>query len=142
MGIDSHRGRDVGRGVGRDMGRDIGRDVDGNRKNGEFPSPLPYIGSKWSRTDFDSYFEHKIVKHRFWLLLRTYTALLLPKDSFWAKTNSVVFFSPTGEYKSCRSRKLLKNTPTLAIGSVDTAENEPSKVWPACLPACHPPSVN
>ena len=75
MGIDSHRGRDrgrgVGRGVGRDMGRDIGRDGDGGGKNGEFPSPLPYIGSKWSRTDFDSYFEHKIVKNRFWLLLRT-----------------------------------------------------------------------
>ena len=77
MGIDSHRGRDVGRDIGRDGGRDIGRDVgrdrgrdvDGGGKTGEFPSPLTYIGSKWSRTDFDSYFEHKMVKHRFWLLL-------------------------------------------------------------------------
>ena len=32
------------------------------------------------------------------------------------------------ECKSCRSRKMLKNAPTLAIRSVDTAENEPSKV--------------
>ena len=85
MGIDSHIGRDGGRGIGRDVGRDIGRDRgrdigrdvgrdvgrdrDGGGKNGEFPSPLPYIGSKWSRTDFDSYFEHKMAKHRFWLLL-------------------------------------------------------------------------
>ena len=58
MGIDSHVGRDIGRGVGRDRGRDRGRDggrdVDGGGKTGEFPSPLPYIGSKWSRTDFGS----------------------------------------------------------------------------------------
>ena len=68
MGIDSHIGRDVGRDGGRDGGRDIGRDigrgigpnVDGGGKIGEFPSPLPYIGSKWSTIDFDSYFEHKI----------------------------------------------------------------------------------
>ena len=52
MGIDSH--------IGRDGGRDVGRDIDRNGKNGEFPSPFPYIGSKWSRVDFDSYFEHKI----------------------------------------------------------------------------------
>ena len=75
MGIDSDGGRaigrDVGRDVGRDGGRDGGRDVDGGGKTGAVPSPLPYIGSKWSRTDFDSYFEHKMVKHRFWLLLRT-----------------------------------------------------------------------
>ena len=32
------------------------------------------------------------------------------------------------ECKSCRSRKMLKNAPTLAIRSVDTAENEASKV--------------
>ena len=30
--------------------------------------------------------------------------------------------------KSCRSRKMLKNAPTLAIVAVHTAENEPSKV--------------
>ena len=30
--------------------------------------------------------------------------------------------------KSCRSRKILKNAPTLAIRSVDTAENELSKI--------------
>ena len=79
MGIDSHSGRDVGRDVGRDIGRDIGRDVgrdigrdvDGGGKTGAVPSPLPYIGSKWSRTDFDSYFEHTSTKNRFWLLLRT-----------------------------------------------------------------------
>ena len=31
--------------------------------------------------------------------------------------------------KSCRSRKMLKNAPTLAIVAVDTAENEPPKNW-------------
>ena len=69
MGVDSHvdknMGRGIGRGIGRDVGRDVGRDGDGGGKIGEFPSPLPYISSKWSRTDFDSYFEHKSVKHRF-----------------------------------------------------------------------------
>ena len=33
------------------------------------------------------------------------------------------------ECKSCRSRKILKNAPTLAIVAVDTAENEPLKIW-------------
>ena len=73
MGIDSDRGRDIGRDggrdVGRDGGRDIGRDRDGGGKTGAVASPLPYIGSKWSHSDFDSYFEHKMVKNRFWLLL-------------------------------------------------------------------------
>ena len=30
--------------------------------------------------------------------------------------------------ESCRSRKILKNAPLLAIVAVDTAENEPLKV--------------
>ena len=38
------------------------------------------------------------------------------------------FQSGAKECKSCRSRKMLKNAPTLAIRSVDTADNEPSKV--------------
>ena len=33
-------------------------------------------------------------------------------------------------WKYCRSRKIWKNAPTLAIVAVDTAENEPSKVCP------------
>ena len=32
------------------------------------------------------------------------------------------------DLKPCRARKMLKNAPTLAIGGVDTDENEPSKV--------------
>ena len=32
--------------------------------------------------------------------------------------------------ESCRSRKMLKNAPALAIGGLDTVENEPSKVCP------------
>ena len=47
----------------------------------------------------------------------------LPKVFFWGKHKLVLFFPPTGEYKSCRSRKMLKNAPTLAIWIVDTAEN-------------------
>ncbi len=31
--------------------------------------------------------------------------------------------------KSCRSRKMLKNAPTLAIVVVHTEENEPPKIW-------------
>ena len=31
--------------------------------------------------------------------------------------------------KSCRARKILKNASFLAIVAVDTAENEPLKVW-------------
>jgi len=33
------------------------------------------------------------------------------------------------ECKSCRSRKMLQNEPLVAIVTVDTAENEPLKVW-------------
>ena len=33
------------------------------------------------------------------------------------------------ECKSCRSRKTLQNEPLVAIVAVDTAENEPLKVW-------------
>ena len=36
--------------------------------------------------------------------------------------------------RSCRSRKMLKNEPNLAIRGVDTAENWPSKVWPTPTP--------
>ena len=35
--------------------------------------------------------------------------------------------------KSCRSRKMLKNAPTLAIVAVHTAENEPPKVYESPL---------
>ena len=49
-------------------------------------------------------------------------------------------------WKSCRSRKIWKNAPTLAIVAVDTAENEPLKFWGwfhSCFirllkAACHP----
>ena len=33
------------------------------------------------------------------------------------------------ECKSCRSRKVLQNAPTLAIVAVHTEENEPLKIW-------------
>merc|ERR1711965_535915 len=39
----------------------MGRDIDGRGENRGVALPLPYIGSKWSRTDFDSYFEHKLL---------------------------------------------------------------------------------
>ena len=41
---------------------------------------------------------------------------------FWDRSGSK-------ECKSCRSRKMLQNASLLAIVAVDTAENEPSKVW-------------
>ena len=37
---------------------------------------------------------------------------------------------------------MLKNEPTLAIRSVDTAENGPCKVWPTYPPRTDPPSKN
>ena len=37
-------------------------------------------------------------------------------------------WSGAKECRSCRSRKMLKNAPTLVIRGVDTEENEPSKV--------------
>ena len=38
-------------------------------------------------------------------------------------------FSGAKAKKSCRSRKILKNASFLAIVAVNTAENEPLKVW-------------
>ena len=38
-------------------------------------------------------------------------------------------FSSREECRICRSQKMLKNAPILAIGGFDTAENEPSKVF-------------
>ena len=69
MGVDSRVGRRIGR----------------HRKRVSSP-PLPYIGSKWSRTDFGSYFEHK-------------NEVALAKRFFLGETNSVVFLPPTGEYR-------------------------------------------
>ena len=55
----------------------------------------------------------------------------LSKRFFWGEQQTLaVFFPPTGEYKPCRSRKMLQNEPTLAIGGVDTAEIWPSQVCP------------
>ena len=44
--------------------------------------------------------------------------------------NLLIFSGLSGakECKSCSSRKMLKNVPTLAIRGVDTAENEPIEV--------------
>ena len=44
---------------------------------------------------------------------------------------------------SCRTRRELSNEYLLAKIGVDTAENAPSKVWPACLtqPATPPDSI-
>ena len=60
---------------------------------------------------------------------RSLTPLALAKDSFGGADKRLPFFSPpTGEYKSCRSRKMLQNEYLVAIVAFDTAENEPSKV--------------
>ena len=44
--------------------------------------------------------------------------------------------------KSCRSRKILTNAPTLAFGGADTAENEPLKVWGYGVSTPSPSSAN
>ena len=42
--------------------------------------------------------------------------------------------------KSCSARKMLQNEDFVAKLCFDTAENEPSKLWPACtLPPTPPP---
>ena len=43
----------------------------------------------------------------------------------------LIFLNLSGakECKFCRSRKMLKNEPTLAIVAVDTEENERLKFW-------------
>jgi hypothetical protein len=55
----------------------------------------------------------------------THASLTCQKIFFGETKHALLFFPPTGEYKSCSSRKMLKNEPTLAIVAVDTAENEP-----------------
>ena len=44
--------------------------------------------------------------------------------------------------KSCRSRKTLQNDYLVAIVAVDTAENEPSKVWTEASKRYPPPVIN
>ena len=67
------------------------------------------------------------------MLVSTCTLLF----GFFIGVHGVVFrgffhFDSKGakEWQSCRSRKTVKNAPTLAIGGLDTDENEPSKVCP------------
>ena len=55
---------------------------------------------------------------------------------FWKKFDEFLlkFWDLSGakDCKSCRSRKTLQNDYLVAIVAVDTAENEPSKVWSFC----------
>ena len=44
------------------------------------------------------------------------------------KLTNIWVWSGAKEWESCRSRKMWKNAPTLAIVGTHTAENEPSKV--------------
>ena len=53
-------------------------------------------------------------------ILQNFDAAFLLKNCDW---------SGAKECESCRSRKMLKNAPTLAIVAVHTEENEPPKVW-------------
>ena len=52
------------------------------------------------------------------------------RAKFWTRF-LLKFWDLSGakECKSCRSRKMLQNEPLVAIVAVDTAENEPLKVW-------------
>merc|ERR1719313_1384387 len=52
-------------------------------------------------------------------ILQNFDAAFLLKNCDW---------SGAKECESCRSRKMLKNAPTLAIVAVHTEENEPPKV--------------
>ena len=61
-----------------------------------------------------------------WKLKWKYFIPIKFRTSFFLK-----FWGLSGakECISCRSRKILKNAPTLAIVAVGTAENEPLKIW-------------
>ena len=52
------------------------------------------------------------------------------RAKFWTRF-LLKFWDLSGakECKSCRSRKMLQNASFLAIVAVDTAENEPLKIW-------------
>ena len=74
----------------------------------KWPNSLTKVGMKWNFISF-----HFIPAKKF-------DGFLL---EFWGVSGAKA-------KKSCRARKmLLKNEPTLAIVAVDTAENEPLKVW-------------
>ena len=53
----------------------------------------------------------------------------IPRKKFDAFFLKFWDLSGAKECKSCRSRKMLQNEPLVAIVAVDTAENEPLKVW-------------
>ena len=49
----------------------------------------------------------------------------LSKRFFWGEQQTLaVFFPPTGGYKTCRSRKMMKDEYLVAKIGVGTAENE------------------
>ena len=73
------------------------------------------FSSKSSRKNFIFHSPNEIS----FFILQNFDAAFLLKNCDW---------SGAKECESCRSRKMLKNAPTLAIVAVDTAENEPSKV--------------
>ena len=48
----------------------------------------------------------------------------------------------TDSLELCRSRKIVKDAPTLAIGGVHSAENEPPKVHKTQIKKLYPGQVN
>ena len=73
------------------------------------------FSSKSSRKNFIFHSANEIS----FFILQNFDAAFLLKNCDW---------SGAKECESCRSRKMLKNAPTLAIVAVHTEENEPPKV--------------
>ena len=73
------------------------------------------LSSKSSRKSFIFHSANEIS----FFILQNFDAAFLLKNCDW---------SGAKECESCRSRKMLKNAPTLAIVAVHTEENEPPKV--------------
>ena len=73
------------------------------------------FSSKSSRKNFIFHSANEIS----FFILQNFDAAFLLKNCDW---------SGAKECESCRSRKMLKNAPTLAIVAVHTAENEPLKI--------------
>ena len=102
------------------------RKANGKRAGGSlYLAPRLVVGSVkfWWNSDEISLKFSKIWP-KFSKILRNFCKILASfLLKFWVQSGAK-------GWKSCRSRKIWKNAPFLAIVAVDTAENEPSKVCP------------
>ena len=69
--------------------------------------------------------QFQMKNRKIWMKMNKFIFIFAKKlDDFSLK---FWYLSGAKAHKSCRSEKMLKNAPTLAIGGVHTAENEPPR---------------